>query len=90
LRKNELLMLRAKHIDFARGLILVTGTKTRKNREVPMNSEVREIMLRLCRSKSVEDHVFVSPKTGRHLTDVKEHFMAHAQPPRFMVWFGTI
>ena len=74
LRKNELLMLRAKHIDFARGLILVTGTKTRKNREVPMNSEVREIMLRLCRSKSVEDHVFVSPKTGRHLTDVKRAF----------------
>lgn len=32
LRKNELLMLRAKHLDFARGLILVTGTKTRKNR----------------------------------------------------------
>ena len=46
LRKNELLMLQAKHIDFARGLILVTGTKTRKNREVPMNSEVRDIMLR--------------------------------------------
>lgn len=64
LRKNELLMLRAKHLDFARGLILVTGTKTRKNREVTMNSEVRDIMLRLCRSKSVEDHVFVSPKTA--------------------------
>ena len=30
---------------------------------VPMNSEVREIMLRLRHSKSVEAHVFVSPKT---------------------------
>ena len=47
LRKNEQLALQVKHIDFVRNLILVTGTKTRKNREVPMNSEVREIMLRL-------------------------------------------
>lgn len=97
LRKNELLMLRAKHVDFARGLILVTGTKTRKNREVPMNSEVREIMLRLCRSKSVEDHVFVSPKTGRHLTDVKRafHGACAAAKIHVLVWhdlratFGT-
>ena len=46
LRKNEQLALQVKHIDFVRNLIMVTGTKTRKNREVPMNSEVREIMLK--------------------------------------------
>jgi len=46
LRKNEQLSLQVKQIDLVRNLILVTGTKTRKNREVPMNSEVREIMLR--------------------------------------------
>ena len=39
-----------------------------------MNSEVREIMLRLCRSKTYNDYVFVSPKTGGRLTDVKKRF----------------
>lgn len=53
---------------------MVTGTKTRNNREVPMNSEVREIMLKLCRSKAYGDYVFVSPKTGGRLTDVKRAF----------------
>src|SRR2546430_2110276 len=47
LRKNEQLSLQVKHVDFVRDLIVVTGTKTRKNREVPMNSQVREILLRL-------------------------------------------
>ena len=46
-------------------LIVATGTKTRKNREVPMNSQVREILLRLCRGKRPDDYVFVSKRTGR-------------------------
>lgn len=39
-----------------------------------MNSEVRAIMFRLCRSKSHDDYVFVSQKTGDRLTDVKRAF----------------
>jgi integrase len=74
LRKNEQLSLQVKHIDFVRTLIMVTGTKTRKNREVPMNSEVREIMVRLCRSKSPGDYVFQSPRTDTRLTDIKRAF----------------
>jgi integrase len=74
LRKNELLGLQIKHLDFGRNLILVTGTKTRKNREVPMNSEVQEIMLRLSRLKKEEAYVFVSPKTGGRFIDVKRAF----------------
>ena len=97
LRKKELLTLQIKHVDFVRGLILVTGTKTRKNREVPMNSEVREIMLRLRRSKSVEDYVFINPKTGRCLTDIKRAFHGACAAAKIqgLVWhdlratFGT-
>ena len=97
LRKNERLTLQIKHVDFARGLIVVTGTKTRKNREVPMNSEVREIMLRLRRSKSVEDYVFINPKTGRRLTDIKRAFHGACAAAKIqdLVWhdlratFGT-
>jgi integrase len=39
LRKNEQLALQVQHIDFVRNLIMVTGTKTRKNREVPIQIE---------------------------------------------------
>jgi len=97
LRKNELLGLQIQHIDFALNLIVVIGTKTRKNREVPMNPEVREIMLRLRHSKSDNDHVFVSPKTGGRLTDVKRAFHGACAAAKIhgLVWhdlratFGT-
>jgi len=55
-------------------LIIVALTKTRKNREVPMNTEVREILSRLCRFKRSSDYVFVSSKTGTRLTDIKHSF----------------
>jgi integrase len=60
-----------------------------------MNPEVRGIMLRLCRSKSVENYVFVSPKTGRCLTDIKRAFHGAAAKIHGLVWhdlratFGT-
>ena len=74
LRKNEQLGLKVEHVDFARNLIIVAHTKTGKNREVPMNSEVREILSRLCRFKRSWDYVFVSEKTGTRLTDIKHSF----------------
>lgn len=97
LRKNEQFALQVKHIDFVRNLILVIGTKTRKNREVPMNSEVREIMLQLCRLRTYEDYVFASVKTGGRLTDVKRAFQSACRESQIpgLVWhelratFGT-
>src|ERR1051325_5305490 len=74
LRKNEQLKLKVEHVDFARDLIIVALTKTRKNREVPMNTEVREILSRLCRFKRSSEYVFVSSKTGSRLTDIKHSF----------------
>jgi integrase len=74
LRKNEQLYLQVKHVDFVRSLTVVTGTKTRKNREVPMNSEVREILWRLCRGKQADDYVFVNSRKGKRFTDVKRAF----------------
>lgn len=74
LRKNEQLSLQVMHVDFGRSLIMVTGTKTRKNREVPMNTEVREIMLRLWRSKAPGDYIFQNPRSKTRLTDIKRGF----------------
>jgi len=39
-----------------------------------MNFNVREIMHRLCRSKSDGDYVFASPKSGGRISDVKRAF----------------
>src|SRR4030095_15018759 len=43
-RKNEQLGLKVEQLDFARNVIIATRTKAGKNREVPMNSEVREVL----------------------------------------------
>lgn len=74
LRKNEQLSLKVEQLDFARNVIIATRTKSGKNREVPMNSEVRESLLRLVRYKRSGDYVFVSPKTGTRFTDIKHSF----------------
>ena len=74
LRKNEQLGLKVEQLDFARNVIIATRTKAGKNREVPMNSEVREILLRLARHKRSGDYVFVSPKTGTRYKDIKHSF----------------
>ena len=88
LRKNEQLSLRVEHIDFARNLIVVTQTKTRRNREVPMNHEVREILNRLCRFKPAGKYVFVNPTTGTRLTDIKKAFRTACELAgiRGLVW----
>jgi integrase len=39
-----------------------------------MNSEVREILLPLCRNKRPDDYVWVNPVTGRPYTDIKHAF----------------
>jgi integrase len=74
LRKNEQLSLKVEQLDFARNVIIATRTKAGKNREVPMNSEVRGILLRLARHKRSGDYVFISPKTGTRFKDIKHSF----------------
>jgi integrase len=74
LRKNEQLSLRVEQLDFARNVIIATRTKAGKNREVPINSEVREILFRLAHRKRPGDYVFVSPKTGTRFKDIKHSF----------------
>jgi integrase len=39
-----------------------------------MNSEVREILLRLCRNRKPNDYVFLNSRTGTRFTDVKRAF----------------
>jgi len=45
MRRGELLSLAWRNVDFQRSVIHVTNTKTGRDRDVPMNSEVRSILL---------------------------------------------
>jgi integrase len=74
MRRGELLSLEWRNVDFQRGVIHVTNTKTGRDRDVPMNSEVRRILLELQRQAEDEAFVFRSRKTGLNLTDVKHGF----------------
>ena len=74
MRRGELLGLRWQNVDFARGLIYVTNTKTGHDREVPMNSLVRETLLELQRAGGEHEYVFTNSKTGINLSEVKRGF----------------
>ena len=58
-------------VDFTRGVIHVRQTKTDRDRVVPMNREVREM---LERQPKASGYVFPSPKTGGRLIDIKHKF----------------
>lgn len=75
MRKNEQLSLKWQHVDFARNLIIVTKTKSGKDRDVPMNRDVRAVMTRM-RRKASGDYVFINPKTKTRYVDIKKAFIA--------------
>ena len=39
-----------------------------------LNPEIREILLKMCSGKSVDDYVFGNPETGKPFTDIKRSF----------------
>jgi hypothetical protein len=41
-----------------------------------MNSEVREIIMPLCKGKRPDDYVWLNPKTGRPFGDIKRAFIS--------------
>jgi integrase len=74
LRKREMLNLRREHVDLSRDLVVATRTKSRRNREVPMNDQVREVIVKLCEGKRPGDYLFANPRSGKPYTDSKHGF----------------
>ena len=74
-RKSEQLSLKVRQVDFFRDLIVFDTTKSGKPRSVEMNSEVRQLLLDLCKGKRPDDFVWISPKTGAPYTDIKRAFV---------------
>ena len=75
-RKSEQLTLKVRQCDFFRSLIIFDKTKSNRPRFVEMNSEVREILMSLCKGKRPDDHVWLNPKTGKPFDDIKRAFLS--------------
>ncbi len=71
MRQGEIFKLTWFEVDLVRGEIHVRQTKNDKDRSVPINDTVREMLERLPRSSEL---VFPSPKTGRQIVEVKTTF----------------
>jgi integrase len=96
-RKSEMLNLKVGQVDFFRNLVVFDKTKSGKTRSVEINSEVRQILLDLCKGKGPDDYVWVNPATGGPYTDVKHAFASACMDAKIfgLVWhdlratFGT-
>jgi len=76
MRRGELLTLTWRNVDFSRGVIHVTNTKSAKDRIVPMSQHVREVLLNLHASRKTSN-VFDSTKgKAKRIVDVKKGFAA--------------
>ena len=73
-RKGEQLGLKVRQCDFFRNLIVFNKKKSGRPRLVEINSEVKSILLQLCKSKRPDDYVWVNPVTGGPYTDIKHAF----------------
>jgi len=73
-RKTEQLSLKVRQVDFFRNLIVFDKTKSGRSRVVEMNSEVRQVLLELCKGKRTDDFVWVNPATGRRYVNISRSF----------------
>ncbi|CAN5758617.1 hypothetical protein BH20ACI3_BH20ACI3_24860 [soil metagenome] len=68
MRRGEICGLQWFDLNFERGLINVRNTKNGKDRQIPMNATVRDVLESQPRSSSF---VFPSPRTGERLVEIK-------------------
>ncbi len=71
MRLREILYLKWCNVDFNRNIIIVTQTKSKKNRNVPMNDLVIEALQGLERKS---EYVFCDPETAKPYNSIKTTF----------------
>ena len=74
MRMGEQLRMKRQQVDFLRNILTARDTKNGRPRDIPMNDEVRETLVELCKDKRPEDYIFLSPKTGSCLKETKRGF----------------
>jgi integrase len=87
-RKSEQLSLKVRQCDFFRNLIVFDKTKSGRPRIVEMNSEVREILVSLCKGKGPDDFVWTNPATDGPYKDIKHAFTGACSDAKIqgLVW----
>ena len=73
MRKNEVLSLRWKDVDFVKGFVHISDSKSGQGRNIPMNGLTFETLHAMDRSR---EFVFENPETKTHVQDVKTGFKA--------------
>jgi len=73
MRRGEILALKWTDLDFVRGVITITSSKSGKGRKVPMSGAVAEALGAVPRRG---DYVFWNPETRTHVKDIKTGFRA--------------
>lgn len=73
MRKSEILNLKWQYVDLDRGFIIVTQTKSGKDRNIPISSTLKQHLLTLHANRSA-DHVFINPETQEPYYDLKRSF----------------
>ncbi|MEW6212147.1 MAG: site-specific integrase [Acidobacteriota bacterium] len=73
MRLREILKLRKTDVDFGREEILVTQTKTDKDRIIPMNETLRTELFNHISRLELE-YLFANPKTGKPMVSVQRTF----------------
>jgi len=76
MRRGEILSLRWEQVDFVRESIYLLHTKSGKPRTVPMNAVVKDAMSEVRKDAGGFEYVFLNPRTGKPLTDIKNAFNA--------------
>jgi len=74
MRRGEILKLEWANVDLQRRQILVTGTKSGKDRIIPINSDLFPVLEDLKKQNGTHGYVFPNPKTGKSLQDIKHAF----------------
>jgi integrase len=74
MRLGEQLNLCWEHVDFTRGVVIVTNTKSGKDREVPMNPDVLDALVSLRNGSAQRGYVFMNSRTKTRIKEVKRSF----------------
>lgn len=74
MRRGDQLNLKWERVDFQRNVINVPNSKEGRGYIVPMNEDVRAVMLRLRQEANGSDYVFTNPATGAPFTELKRAF----------------
>jgi integrase len=74
MRRGDQLNLRWEKVDFQRNVIYVPNSKTGKDYAVPMDEDVRDVLLHLRQQGRRDEYVFINPGSGKPYTELKKAF----------------